>query len=156
MTARIKHAKSSAEGVITGADWDADLTIINYEDLIGPQGPQGEPGAPGQTGPEGPQGPAGPAGADSTVPGPEGPQGPPGADSTVAGPQGPEGPAGPQGEQGIQGPKGDKGDPGAGVTTQPAIANVNRSGNASTQTTNLQNKVDEILAALRNAGVIAT
>jgi hypothetical protein len=59
------------------------------------------------------------------------------------------------GPQGPQGEKGDKGDPGSGgVTTQPAIANVVRSGNAATQTTNLQNKVDEILDALRNAGII--
>ena len=45
---------------------------------------------------------------------------------------------------------------GSHVTPQPAIANVNRSGNASTQTSNLQSKVDEILVALRAAGVIAT
>jgi hypothetical protein len=31
---------------------------------------------------------------------------------------------------------------------------VVRSGNATTQTQNLQNKVDEILVALRSAGVI--
>lgn len=41
------------------------------------------------------------------------------------------------------------------VAQQPSIANVNRSGNASTQTTNLQIKVDEIIAAARAAGWIA-
>jgi hypothetical protein len=45
---------------------------------------------------------------------------------------------------------------GSHVTPQSSIANVTRSGNASTQTANLQNKVDEILAALRGAGVIGT
>ena len=45
---------------------------------------------------------------------------------------------------------------GAHFTQQPAIANVNRSGNASTQTTNLQNKLDEVIATLRTAGIIAT
>ena len=45
---------------------------------------------------------------------------------------------------------------GSHVTPQPSIANVTRSGNASTQTANLQNKVDEILVALRAAGVIGT
>jgi hypothetical protein len=33
---------------------------------------------------------------------------------------------------------------------------VVRTGNASTQTGNLQNKVDEILVALRAAGIIGT
>jgi hypothetical protein len=76
----------------------------------------------------------------------------------VAGPTGPEGPEGPQGlqgEQGIQGIQGPAGSDGSGVTQQGAIANVVRTGNAATQTANLQNKVDEILAALRAAGVIA-
>lgn len=45
---------------------------------------------------------------------------------------------------------------GSHITPQPAIANVNRSGNATTQTTNLQNKLDEVIAALRGAGIIAT
>ena len=143
----------------------------------GEQGPPGPPGADSTVaGPEGPEGPAGPqgdpgpAGEDSTVPGPpgepgpEGPPGPPGADSTIAGPQGDPGPAGADstvpGPKGDKGEKGDKGDTGAtgpagaGITKQSAIANVTRSGNASTQTANLQNKVDEILASLRAAGII--
>jgi hypothetical protein len=72
---------------------------------------------------------------------------------------GPAGDTGPQGEIGPQGPKGDKGDTGpagAGVTVQPAIANLVTSGNSTTQISNLQGKVAEILTALRNAGVINT
>lgn len=126
-------------------------------------GPQGPPGDPGETGPAGadstvlgPEGPEGPTGPE----GPEGSQGPPGADSTVPGPKGDKGDPGIQGDIGLtgpegpQGPEGPAGPAGEGVTTQPAVANVIRSGNASTQTANLQNKVDEILAAMRSAGVI--
>lgn len=40
------------------------------------------------------------------------------------------------------------------LVQQPAIANVNRTGLATEQITKLQDKVDEILAALRGAGVI--
>ena len=47
-------------------------------------------------------------------------------------------------------------DAAGGVTQQPAIADVNRAGNAATQTLNLQNKVDEVIAALRAAGVISS
>lgn len=42
------------------------------------------------------------------------------------------------------------------VVQQPAVANVDRSGLATEQITKLQDKSDEMLAALRAAGVIAT
>lgn len=41
-----------------------------------------------------------------------------------------------------------------GVTLQPPIANVDRSGLVTEQLTKLQDKSDETLAALRAAGVI--
>lgn len=133
--------------------------------LVGATGPQGPAGADGPTGPKGdtgPQGIQGPAGADSTVPGPEGPQGPTGpkgdtgpqgpagADSTVAGPQGP------QGIQGPEGPQGPQGEPGGAVVAAAAIADANPSGNTANQINHLTGKVNAILSALRETGVILT
>ena len=143
----------------------------------GDPGAPGEPGSQGATGLTGPAGEEGPAGSQGTqgppgVPGGTGPTGPAGesivgakgdkgdkGDVGATGQTGSTGPAGQPGTPGIQGergPEGPQGPAGAGVTKQPAVANVTRSGNASTQTGNLQNKVDEILVALRNAGVIST
>lgn len=117
--------------------------------LKGEPGPKGDPGtdgAPGQAGPQGEQGPPGPPGADSTVAGPQGPEGPqgdpgpPGADSTVPGPKGDTGDTGPAG---------------AGIVQQAAIANLSLSGSTSNQLTQIRDKMNAILAALRDAGAIA-
>jgi hypothetical protein len=133
----------------------------------GPQGPQGDPGLDSIV--PGPEGPQGVAGADSTIPGPEGPEGPqgpqgiqgiPGADSTVPGPEGPAGadgatgPEGPEGPQGPQGPEGPAGADGAGVVVQGAISDLTGTGNTTTRLAAAEAKVNELLAALRAAGVI--
>ena len=118
----------------TEAEWIASLE--------GDPGPKGDPGAPGEPGLPGAKGDPGEAG----TPGVKGDPGEPGL-------PGDPGVKGDPGDPGVKGDKGDKGDPGVGVSVQPAIANVSRSGNASTQTLNLQNKVDEIAATLASAGV---
>ena len=102
---------------------------------VGPQGPQGLTGATGATGPAGPQGEQGIQGEQ----GPAGPQGEQGI-------QGEQGPAGPQGEQGPQG------EPGV-VTPAAAVADVVVTD--ATAETNAE-KINEILAALRAAGLMET
>ena len=89
-------------------------------------------------GPIGPQGPAGPAG-------PQGEQGIQG----IQGEQGPVGPAGPQGEQGPAGPQGE---PGV-VTPAAAVEDL-----VATDVTlaEVAAKINEILAALRAAGLMET
>ena len=112
--------------------------------IAGPIGPQGPAGPQGEQGIQGEQGPVGPAG-------PQGEQG-------IQGEQGPVGPAGPQGEQGIQGeqgpvgPQGPQGEPGV-VTPAAAVADL-----AATDATlpEVAAKVNEILAALRAAGLMET
>ena len=81
-----------------------------------------------------------------------------GAIRYVIGPRGPQGPQGPQGEQGIQGPQGDvgpqgpQGEPGV-VTPAAAVADV-----VATEATveSLATTINEILAALRAAGLMET
>ena len=77
------------------------------------------------------------------------------------GPQGPVGPAGPQGDQGIQGeqgpvgpagPQGPQGEPGV-VTPAAAVADVVVAD--ATATSNAET-INEILAALRQAGLMQT
>ena len=97
--------------------------------IAGPIGPQGPAGPQGEQGIQGEQGPVGPAG-------PQGEQG-------IQGEQGPVGPAGPQGPQG---------EPGV-VTPAAAVADL-----AATDATlpEVAAKVNEILAALRAAGLMET
>lgn len=109
--------------------------------LVGPRGPQG---ARGPQGPQGPQGEVGPAG-------PQGPQGEQGLQG-VQGIQGEVGPQGPQGEVGPQGPQGPQGEP--GVVT-PAAAVTDAVATDATPTSNAE-KINEILAALRAAGLMET
>ena len=70
----------------------------------------------------------------------------------IIGPQGPVGPAGPQGEQGIQGEQGPQGEP--GIVT-PATAVADAVVTSATTTSNAE-KINEILAALRAAGLMET
>ena len=105
---------------------------------IGQQGPVGPAGPQGEQGEQGPAGPAGPQGIQGEQ-GPAGPAGPQG----IQGEQGPAGPAGPQGEQGP-----------AGVVT-PATAVADVVVTDATPTTNAV-KINEILAALRAAGLMET
>jgi hypothetical protein len=65
------------------------MTLIQIDDLTGPEGPQGPQGPPGATGAPGPPGAPGTPGATGLT-GDPGPQGPPGD----TGPEGPEGPTG--------------------------------------------------------------
>jgi hypothetical protein len=95
---------------------------------------------PGHTGPEGPEGPAGPTG-DTGDPGTHGPPGPAGA----AGPPGPTGPVGPMGPPGI--------------VTQPAVPDLSLGpipGNPAIAAafTQVQAKMNTMLARMRAAGVI--
>ena len=92
----------------------------------GPQGPQGE------------QGPAGPAG-------PQGEQG-------VQGVQGEQGIQGVQGEQGPVGPQGPQGEP-CCFTAAVAVEDLDIS--CATDRNNAE-KINEILAALRAAGLMET
>ena len=94
--------------------------------IAGPIGPQG---------PQGPQGEVGPAG-------PQGPQG----EQGIQGIQGEVGPAGPQG------PQGEQGEP--GVVT-PAVAVADAVATDATPTSNAE-KINEILTALRGAGLMET
>ena len=103
----------------------------------------------------GPVGPAGPAGA-------VGPAGP-------AGPAGAVGPAGPAGPAGAVGPKGDKGEPGAqgpagpsytlpaaNKTTLGGVKQMALIADLSTETTtDLKNKINEILAEMGKQGIMA-
>ena len=102
----------------------------------GPQGPQGEQGIQGEQGPQGEQG----------IQGEQGPQGPQGEQGI----QGEQGPQGPQGEQGIQGEQGPQGEP--GVVT-PAEEVEDAVVTDATPTSNAE-KINEILAALRAAGLM--
>ena len=100
-------------------------------------------------------GPAGPAGA-------VGPAGPAGA-------VGPAGPAGAKGDPGVAGPKGDKGDPGvqgpagpsytlpaANKTTLGGVKQMALIADLSTETTtDLKNKINEILAEMEKQGIMA-
>lgn len=63
--------------------------------------------------------------------------------------KGADGAAGPKGDVGVTGPQGPKGDP--GMTPQPAIADVAANADAAA----LATAHNALLAALRNAGVIA-
>ncbi|MBQ7908231.1 MAG: collagen-like protein [Elusimicrobiaceae bacterium] len=101
----------------------------------------------GPIGPAGPQGPVGPTGPQGEV-GPVGPAGPQGE----VGPVGPAGPQGEQGPVGPQGPQGEQGEPGE-VTPAEAVANAVVTG--STPESNAE-KINEILAALRAAGLMET
>ena len=92
-------------------------------------------------GPRGPQGPQGPQGIQG-LQGEVGPQGP----------QGEVGPQGPQGAQGEVGPQGPQGDP--GVVT-PATAVADAVATDATPTSNAE-KINEILSALRAAGLMET
>ena len=94
--------------------------------LTGPRGPQGPQGLQGQPGATGAQGPVGPQGE-------QGIQG-------EVGPQGPIGPQGPQGEPGV-------------VTPAAAVADAVTTD--ATPTSNAE-KINEILAALRAAGLMET
>ena len=99
--------------------------------------------------------PAGPAGA-------VGPAGPAGA-------VGPAGPAGAKGDPGVAGPKGDKGDPGAqgpagpsytlpaaNKTTLGGVKQMALIADLSTETTtDLKNKINEILAEMEKQGIMA-
>ena len=98
----------------------------------GPTGPAGATGATGAAGATGAQGPAGPAG-------PQGPTGPAGA-TGATGAQGPAGPAGPTGPAG------------PAITPGPAVADED----PGAGTPELVAKINELLASLRTAGVIAT
>lgn len=103
-------------------------------------------------------GPAGPAGA-------VGPAGPAGA----VGPAGPAGAKGEKGDPGVAGPKGDKGDPGAqgpagpsytllaaNKTTLGGVKQMALIADLSTETTtDLKNKINEILAEMKKQGIMA-
>ena len=79
-----------------------------------------------------------------------GPTGPAGA-AGAAGAVGPTGPAGPAGATGATGPIGPTG-PAGDLIPGPAVANLS----TGTGTPEIVAKINELLAALRTAGVIAT
>ncbi len=83
------------------------------------------------------------------IAGPIGPQGPQG-EQGIQGIQGEVGPAGPQGPQGEVGPAGPQGEPGV-VTPAAAVADAVTTD--ATPTSNAE-KINEILAALRAAGLM--
>ena len=97
--------------------------------------------------------------------GPVGPAGPAGA----VGPAGPAGAAGPAGPAGAVGPKGDKGEPGtqgpagpsytlpaANKTTLGGVKQMALIADLSTETTtDLKNKINEILAEMGKQGIMA-
>ncbi len=111
---------------------------------VGPQGPQGETGPVGPAGPQGEQGIQGIQG----IQGEQGIQGIQGEQGAV-GPQGPQGETGPVGPAGPQGPQGE---PGV-VTPAPAVADIVVT--EATVTSNAE-KINELLAALRTAGLLET
>ena len=94
----------------------------------------------------GPVGPAGPAGAV----GPAGPAGPAGA-------VGPAGPKGDKGEPGAQGPAGPSYTlPAANKTTLGGVKQMALIADLSTETTtDLKNKINEILAEMGKQGIMA-
>ena len=115
--------------------------LVGPRGPVGPQGPQGLTGATGATGPAGPQGEQGPVG-------PQGEQG-------IQGEQGPVGPQGEQGIQGEQGPAGPQGPQGEPGVVTPAAAVADAVATDATPTSNAV-KINEILAALRAAGLMET
>lgn len=86
-----------------------------------------------------------------------------------AGAVGPAGPAGKKGDQGVAGPKGDKGEPGAqgpagpsytlpaaNKTTLGGVRQMALIADLSTETTtDLKNKINEILAEMGKQGIMA-
>ncbi len=80
-----------------------------------------------------------------------------------AGAVGPAGPAGAKGDPGVAGPKGDKGDPGpsytlpaANKTTLGGVKQMALIADLSTETTtDLKNKINEILAEMEKQGIMA-
>ena len=80
--------------------------------------------------------------------GPQGPQG----EQGIQGPQGEPGIQGIQGPQGEVGPQGPQGEPGV-ITPAPAVADLVVTD--ATATTNAE-KINELLAALRTAGLLET
>lgn len=76
---------------------------------------------------------------------------------------GPAGPAGAKGDPGVAGPKGDKGDPGpsytlpaANKTTLGGVKQMALIADLSTETTtDLKNKINEILAEMEKQGIMA-
>lgn len=104
----------------------------------GPEGPQGPPGPPGEQGPQGLQGPKG----DKGDPGPEGPIGP-------EGPQGPPGEAGPHSHTEYA-PLSH----GLHIVARPAITDISAGASNTTRDYAVRIKLNEVLAALRAAGII--
>lgn len=92
-----------------------------------------------------------------------------GVKNEQVGPAGPAGPAGKKGDQGVAGPKGDKGEPGAqgpagpsyilpaaNKTTLGGVKQMALIADLSTETTtDLKNKINEILAEMEKQGIMA-
>lgn len=92
-----------------------------------------------------------------------------GVKNEQVGPAGPAGPAGAKGDPGVAGPKGDKGEPGAqgpagpsytlpaaNKTTLGGVKQMALIADLSTETTtDLKNKINEILAEMEKQGIMA-
>lgn len=92
-----------------------------------------------------------------------------GVKNEQVGPAGPAGAVGPAGPAGVAGPKGDKGDPGAqgpagpsytlpaaNKTTLGGVKQMALIADLSTETTtDLKNKINEILAEMKKQGIMA-